>query len=153
MNRARDQFLAGAGLAVNQHRRIGRRHRFHLLERTPQRSAGPYDLFEIQLAADLIFQVQILLRQPVFEIGDLAIGECVLEGDRNLAGDLAKKVCATLEYNGEIVFDTSKPDGTPRKLMDSSKLFSYGWRPKVSMEEGIRIAYDEFRGKAATDKA
>jgi GDP-L-fucose synthase len=64
-------------------------------------------------------------------------------------GDLAKKVCEVLEFKGEIVFDVSKPDGTPRKLMDSSKLFSYGWSPKVSMEEGIRIAYDEFRGKAA----
>lgn len=68
-------------------------------------------------------------------------------------GELAKKVCAALGFNGEIVFDTSKPDGTPRKLMDSSKLFSYGWRPKVPMEEGIRIAYDEFRGKPATDNA
>jgi len=68
-------------------------------------------------------------------------------------GDLAKKVCEALEFNGEIVFDTGKPDGTPRKLMDSSRLFSYGWRPKVSMEEGIRIAYDEFRGEAATGNA
>ena len=58
-----------------------------------------------------------------------------------------------LGFDGEIVFDTTKPDGTPRKLMDSSKLFSYGWRPKVSLEEGIRIAYDEFRGMAATGKA
>lgn len=66
-------------------------------------------------------------------------------------GELAKKVCEALEFNGEIIFDTGKPDGTPRKLMDSSKLFSFGWRPKVSLEEGIRIAYDEFRGKAATD--
>jgi GDP-L-fucose synthase len=63
-------------------------------------------------------------------------------------GELARKICQALEFNGEIVFDTSKPDGTPRKLMDSGKLFSYGWRPKVSLEEGIRIAYDEFRGKA-----
>ncbi len=37
--------------------------------------------------------------------------------------------------------------------MDSSKLFSYGWRPKVSLEEGIRIAYDEFRGKAVRGNA
>jgi GDP-L-fucose synthase len=63
-------------------------------------------------------------------------------------GELTEKVCQALEFNGEIVFDTSKPDGTPRKLMDSSKLFSYGWRPKISMEEGIRITYDEFCGTA-----
>jgi GDP-L-fucose synthase len=63
--------------------------------------------------------------------------------------ELARTVCAVLEFDGEIVFDTAKPDGTPRKLMDSSKLFSYGWRPRVSLEEGIRIAYAEFRAKAA----
>jgi GDP-L-fucose synthase len=61
--------------------------------------------------------------------------------------ELAMKVCEVLEFDGEIVFDPGKPDGTPRKLMDSSKLFSYGWRPKVSMEEGIRIAYAEFCNK------
>lgn len=64
--------------------------------------------------------------------------------------ELAQKVCEVLEFNGEIVFDTAKPDGTPRKLMDSSKLLSYGWRPKVSLEEGIRLAYAEFRGRVAT---
>jgi GDP-L-fucose synthase len=63
--------------------------------------------------------------------------------------ELARKVCAVLGFHGEIVFDTTKPDGTPRKLMDSSKLLSLGWRPKVSLEEGIRIAYDEYRARAA----
>jgi GDP-L-fucose synthase len=64
-------------------------------------------------------------------------------------GELAAKVCAVLGFDGEIVFDRSKPDGTPRKLMDSSRLFHYGWRPKISLEEGIRIAYDEYRVNAA----
>jgi GDP-L-fucose synthase len=63
--------------------------------------------------------------------------------------ELARKVCAVLQFDGEIVFDSTKPDGTPRKLMDSSRLFSYGWCPKVSLEEGIRIAYNAFRGKTA----
>jgi GDP-L-fucose synthase len=67
-------------------------------------------------------------------------------------GELAKKVCEVLEFNGGIVFDSSKPDGTARKLMDSSKLLSYGWRPKVSMQEGIKIAYAEYRDKASTAK-
>jgi GDP-L-fucose synthase len=65
-------------------------------------------------------------------------------------GELAAKVCAVLEFKGEIVFDSSKPDGTPRKLMDSSRLFHYGWRPRTSLEEGIRIAYAEFRASAET---
>jgi GDP-L-fucose synthase len=48
-------------------------------------------------------------------------------------------------YPGEIVWDTSKPDGTPRKIMDSSRLFALGWRPKVSLETGIKLAYDDFQ--------
>jgi GDP-L-fucose synthase len=66
---------------------------------------------------------------------------------------LAKKVCEALHFNGEIVFDAGKPDGTPRKLLDSSKLFSYGWRPRVSIEEGIRVAYAEYRDHATTAEA
>jgi GDP-L-fucose synthase len=73
-------------------------------------------------------------------------------GDLTIA-ELARKVCEVLKFDGQIIFDTEKPDGTPRKLMDSSKLFSYGWRPKVSMEEGIRIAYDEFQSKATSVQA
>lgn len=59
-------------------------------------------------------------------------------------GDLARTVCRVLEFSGELEFDASKPDGTPRKLMDSATLFAYGWRPRVSLEEGIRIAYQDF---------
>jgi GDP-L-fucose synthase len=47
-------------------------------------------------------------------------------------------------FKGEIVWDPSKPDGTPRKLMDSSRLRALGWEPKVSLEEGIALAYADF---------
>jgi GDP-L-fucose synthase len=70
-------------------------------------------------------------------------------GSELTIGELAEEVCAVLGFGGEIVFDTTKPDGTPRKLMDSSKLFSYGWRPRISLEEGIRIAYAEFSSRTA----
>jgi GDP-L-fucose synthase len=59
-------------------------------------------------------------------------------------GELAQTVSRVLGFTGEIEFDTSKPDGTPRKLMDSGKLFGFGWRPKVSLEDGIRRAYADF---------
>jgi len=58
--------------------------------------------------------------------------------------ELARTVCLVLECNLELLFDRSKPDGTPRKLMDSSRLFRLGWRPSVPMEEGIRLAYEDF---------
>ncbi|MBK7998550.1 MAG: GDP-L-fucose synthase [Verrucomicrobia bacterium] len=57
---------------------------------------------------------------------------------------LAETVRSVVGYQGEIQWDTSKPDGTPRKLMDSSRLFARGWKPKVQLEEGIRIAYADF---------
>ena len=47
-------------------------------------------------------------------------------------------------YQGEIDFDASKPDGTPRKLMDSSRLNALGWQAQVKLEDGLRLAYQDF---------
>jgi GDP-L-fucose synthase len=47
-------------------------------------------------------------------------------------------------YQGDIVWDASKPDGTPRKLMDSSRLFALGWKPQIDLPTGIRMAYADF---------
>ncbi|HRJ73244.1 MAG TPA: GDP-L-fucose synthase [Terrimicrobiaceae bacterium] len=58
--------------------------------------------------------------------------------------ELAETVCDVLGFPGELVFDTSKPDGTPRKLLDMTRMFALGWRPKISLREGIRDAYDCF---------
>jgi len=58
--------------------------------------------------------------------------------------DLAGIVKRVIGYEGALVFDTSKPNGTPRKLMDVSRLFATGWRPKVGLEEGIALAYQDF---------
>jgi len=55
--------------------------------------------------------------------------------------ELAELIKRIVGYNGEIKFDTSKPDGTPRKLLDVSKLRKLGWRHKVSLEEGIYRTY------------
>lgn len=59
-------------------------------------------------------------------------------------GELAELVSQVVGFTGEIVFDRSKPDGTPRKLMDVSKLHSLGWKHTVSLPEGIRLAYENF---------
>ena len=56
--------------------------------------------------------------------------------------ELAETVCRVLGFEGKLVFDSSKPDGTPRKLMDSSRLRSLGWQPKVDLESGIRMAFE-----------
>jgi GDP-L-fucose synthase len=58
--------------------------------------------------------------------------------------DLAALVARSVGYGGTITFDPSKPDGTPRKLMDSSRLMGLGWKPEISLEDGIRQTYDWF---------
>lgn len=55
--------------------------------------------------------------------------------------NLAQTVAAVVDYQGEILWDASKPDGTPRKLMDNSRIQGLGWRPRVSLEEGLRRMY------------
>ena len=59
--------------------------------------------------------------------------------------ELAETIAATTGYRGRIRFDTAKPDGTPRKLMDSSRLNSLGWTPAISLQEGLKTAYNDFR--------
>ncbi|MBY5706572.1 GDP-L-fucose synthase [Rhizobium leguminosarum] len=66
--------------------------------------------------------------------------------------ELARLVCRVVGYEGKIAHDLSKPDGTPRKLMSTDKLKNMGWKPRISLEEGIRAVYDwflQFEGNAA----
>ncbi|MCI1004451.1 GDP-L-fucose synthase [Herbaspirillum sp. C7C8] len=58
--------------------------------------------------------------------------------------ELATLVAQTVGYTGELRFDASKPDGTPRKLMDSSRLSSLGWNAKIDLRQGLNITYREF---------
>ncbi len=61
--------------------------------------------------------------------------------------DLALLIKKVVGFKGELQFDTSKPDGTPKKLMDVSKLHAVGWKQKVQLEDGIRLAYEDFLSK------
>ncbi|MCO5947230.1 GDP-L-fucose synthase [Mucilaginibacter flavidus] len=63
--------------------------------------------------------------------------------------DLAMLIKNVIGYSGEIKFDTTKPDGTPRKLMDVSKLHNKGWKHTVELPEGIKMAYQDFLAKQA----
>ena len=59
--------------------------------------------------------------------------------------ELAETVKRITGFTGEIIWDGTKPDGTPRKLMDSSRLLALGWKPQVELEQGIALAYADFR--------
>lgn len=63
-------------------------------------------------------------------------------GDDLTIADLMKTIMRVVGYDGEIAFDRSKPDGTPRKLVDTRKLNGLGWKPQIGLEEGLRQTYE-----------
>jgi GDP-L-fucose synthase len=64
-------------------------------------------------------------------------------GDQTVA-DLARTVASVVGFRGELEFDTGKPDGTPRKLLDVSRLRKVGWAPRIDLQSGIAAAYQDF---------
>ncbi len=63
--------------------------------------------------------------------------------------ELAELVAAVSGFKGRLVFDSSKPDGTPRKLLDTSRLASLGWKPKITLKSGIEQTYEWFKAHIA----
>lgn len=76
------------------------------------------------------------VRPPIINIGS---------GTDVTIRELAETICRILGFKGELRFDASKPDGTPRKLMDSSRIRALGWTPRIDLETGIRLAYEDAR--------
>ena len=66
-------------------------------------------------------------------------------GDDLPVRDLAALVAGVVGYDGPVSWDTSRPDGTPRKLLDSSRIRATGWEPRISLEEGVRSVYDWYK--------
>lgn len=93
------------------------------------------------LHADDLADACYFLMQQYNESGLVNIGTGV---DLSIE-DLAILVKNTIGYGGEIMYDTSKPDGAPRKLMDVSKLQSLGWNHHINLEQGIKMVYNEFK--------
>jgi GDP-L-fucose synthase len=63
--------------------------------------------------------------------------------------ELAETICDVVGFKGELVFDTTKPDGTPQKLLDSSRLLGLGWKPQIELREGIAGTYDWYQKSLA----
>jgi GDP-L-fucose synthase len=87
------------------------------------------------LAAACVFMMKNYSEELFLNVGS---------GSEITIRDLAQLVQKVVGYVGEISWDTTKPDGTPRKLMDSSRIFALGWRPQIDLETGIRRAYGDF---------
>jgi len=95
-------------------------------------------LYSDDLAAALVLMMQEYNEMQFLNIGygtDISIA------------DLAKTIAKTVGYLGQLKFDTSKPNGTRKKLMDSSKVMRLGWKPKIDLEQGIALAYQDFLEK------
>lgn len=92
-------------------------------------------LFVDDMAAAVVFALENKLPDYLYNIGtgvDLTIKE------------LAETIQKITDHQGEIIWDSTKPDGTPRKLMDVSKMHELGWKHKVDLEEGIQMTYNWF---------
>jgi GDP-L-fucose synthase len=93
---------------------------------------------------DLADAVVYLLRnydgEPIVNIG---------WGEDVTIRELAEIVMSAIGYTGELAFDPTKPDGTPRKLLDVSRLHGLGWRPRISLKEGIAATYNWFKEHAS----
>ena len=67
--------------------------------------------------------------------------------------ELAELVARIVGFNGRVVFDSSKPDGTPRKWLDSSRILRMGWKPVTDFEEGIRKTYEDYMKSLSNDRS
>ena len=100
------------------------------------------------LHADDLAGACVFLMQKYSEEQFINVGS----GSEITIRQLAELIQRVVGYAGEIVWDNSKPDGTPRKLMDSSRLFAMGWRPQVDLETGIRRTYEDFLRRPQSGK-
>ena len=121
-------------------------HRFHLAKQRGDASVTCWGtgsplrefLYSDDLASALVFLMQNYSGESHVNVGSAT--EITIRG-------LAEAVAQTVGFEGSIHWDSTKPDGTPRKLMDSNRLFAMGWRPKTELPDGLRLAYEDFQQK------
>ena len=100
-------------------------------------TGGP--LREFLFVDDLSKAVEFLIDKKV-ETDLLNVGS----GNEITIKNLAEKIKKVITYQGELIFDTSMPDGNPRKLIDSQKINNLGWEPSIDLDEGLKITYSWF---------
>ena len=99
--------------------------------------------------------VDDLASAAVFLMQDYSSGDIINvgSGEEISIGDLARLIGGIVGFSGEILYDRSKPDGTPRKLLDSSRLQGLGWKPGITLRDGIARTYDWFCQSQATSQS
>ncbi len=92
-------------------------------------------LYADDLASACVFLMQHYSEEQFINVGS---------GSEISIRELAECVREIVGFSGDIIWDETKPNGTPRKLMDSSRLFALGWKPQIDLPTGIRLAYQDF---------
>ncbi len=119
-------------------------HKIHLAKENNQPGVtvwGSGKPFREFLYVDDLAEACFFIMQEYNDKGFVNIGS----GEDLTIAELAHTIARVLNYKGEIIFDADKPDGTPRKLLDVSKINLLGWKHSISLEEGIRLAYEDFK--------
>jgi GDP-L-fucose synthase len=98
------------------------------------------------LHVDDLADACVFLMQHYSDLSPVNVGW----GEDVSIAELAAMVGRTVGFTGALRFDTSKPDGTPRKLLDTTRLTAAGWRPSISLEQGVRGTVDWYRQNVAT---
>jgi GDP-L-fucose synthase len=95
------------------------------------------------MAEACLFAIENLQAKDLYEngISHLNIGS----GEDLSIKELCYEIANIVDFKGDLVFDSSKPDGTPRKLMDSSRIFNMGWKPSISLRDGLKSTYEWYK--------
>jgi GDP-L-fucose synthase len=101
-------------------------------------------LFADDLAAACLFLMQRYEDREIINIGS---------GEDHTITELAEIIKEIVGYHGEIVYDTTKPDGTARKLLDCFRINQLGWKPRIGLKEGIQLAYADFLDRQIVQQA
>ncbi len=101
------------------------------------------------LHADDMAEACVFLMERYSEAEHINVGS----GQELSIMDVARLTARVVGFAGEILTDPTRPDGTPRKLMDSGRLFALGWRPRITLEDGLRAAYADFLSQTAAPRS
>ena len=109
------------------------------------------EFLSVDDAADACILLMNISKEKYESITDDMLSQVNIgSGEEITIKSLVEILVEVIGFEGDINFDTSKPDGTPRKVMDISKISSLGWKPKYSLKEGIEKAYKWFQNNQDT---
>jgi GDP-L-fucose synthase len=100
-------------------------------------------MFVDDLAEAVRYAIENINAADLYENGITHLN--VGTGEDLTIAELAQLIAKTAGFKGEITYDTSKPDGTPRKIMDVSRINALGWKAKTPLEEGIKLTYEWYK--------